>query len=306
MAETDSLVGFATSLRRGRDAHLAAMRSEVGPAIADLEGKILAALRRLGRRADPLDIAHALQGVIDAERFTLLRALDGYRLAFSDALSEIAAGSIRGEMAALIAGSGGLPVAAPAAEEFALLVDRLVVQGKPLAEWTRALEYSFRGRMTRAIASLSDTSQQAIRTRLFGPHGVVAGLRAQAAALAQTATSAAASEARMALYGRNHHLVKAVRHVSILDERTTAYCRRQHGKVYRDFASAPPLPAHFRCRSVYVPLFRQLAIAAPRGAAETWRGFLQAIEPRQVRAVIGERAFKRYSESGELPERFTV
>jgi SPP1 gp7 family putative phage head morphogenesis protein len=73
-----------------------------------------------------------------------------------------------------------------------------------------------------------------------------------AAAVVNTAIAHTQNRAKMELYKANDDIVQGVQYVSVLDGRTTLLCASRDGKVY-DIDKAPPIPAHWNCRSSYVP-----------------------------------------------------
>lgn len=72
-------------------------------------------------------------------------------------------------------------------------------------------------------------------------------------ALARTSLQHIATSSKQAFYAENADIVKAVRYVSTLDSRTTAICRSRDNKVFTQ-KEAPEIPAHWQCRSFYVPV----------------------------------------------------
>lgn len=84
---------------------------------------------------------------------------------------------------------------------------------------------------------------------------LAAGLvSAQARSVARSASVHASNTSKDVVYKNNP--IEQVRWVSVLDSRTTPYCRRQDGKIY-DVGEGPRPPAHYNCRSVVVPVVVQ-------------------------------------------------
>lgn len=89
--------------------------------------------------------------------------------------------------------------------------------------------------------------------------------RRDAEAVVVTAINHTGNFAREALYERNSDIVKAIRYTATLDTRTTQLCASRDGNEYKLGAAKPALPAHIRCRSLYVPViksWRELGINA--------------------------------------------
>jgi hypothetical protein len=128
--------------------------------------------------------------------------------------------------------------------------------------------------------------------------GIQAKISTGLAALIATYANTALNEARIATYEANADYVKAVRHVSILDSRTSAICIARSGGRYRvpGFEPIPPTrlpflggpPYHFRCRSTIVPDVRR-----GEGLQEpTFEEFLRRQPEEQQRAILGARRFE--------------
>lgn len=78
-----------------------------------------------------------------------------------------------------------------------------------------------------------------------------------------TAISHTSGYARDALFDANADIIKADRYTATLDMRTTVLCASRDGNEYPRGKPKPALPAHMRCRSVYVPVlksFRDMGI----------------------------------------------
>lgn len=71
-------------------------------------------------------------------------------------------------------------------------------------------------------------------------------------AMVRTAVSHTSNVARERTYQSNR-AIKQVQWLSVLDFRTSSYCRAQDGKIY-DKGDGPRPPAHINCRSTVIPL----------------------------------------------------
>jgi len=139
-------------------------------------------------------------------------------------------------------------------------------------------------------------------------------------AVVRTAINDAAEVAREQVYGRNADLVKAVRWVATLDNRTSLVCAGRDGQEY-PVNIGPRPPAHFRCRSATIPvingIFSEIGLGGDRpskgadgevefiGARQTYGGWLK----KQPKDFIDEALGKERSalfRSGKLSiDRFT-
>ena len=82
--------------------------------------------------------------------------------------------------------------------------------------------------------------------------------RAQRAGLEaglETETARVYNSARMEMF-KAHDEITGWMWSSILDDRTTEFCREMDGMMFRKDSNQPEPPAHFRCRSIPTPVFR--------------------------------------------------
>lgn len=80
--------------------------------------------------------------------------------------------------------------------------------------------------------------------------------RRDAESIVITAVSHTSSFARDALYQANSDIIKAYRYTATLDLRTTELCASRDGNEYKIGSAKPAIPAHIRCRSLYVPVLK--------------------------------------------------
>jgi len=85
--------------------------------------------------------------------------------------------------------------------------------------------------------------------------GILAKTKRDVEAVVRTAVNHTANSARQATYAANDDLVKGVQWVSTLDQRTSAVCRANDGKVF-PVDKGPRPPAHFNCRSSTTPILK--------------------------------------------------
>lgn len=89
--------------------------------------------------------------------------------------------------------------------------------------------------------------------------------RAQAEAVIITAANKAGSTARAELYKANADVLKGEEWTSVLDLSTTNVCMGRDGKIY-PVGEGPQPPAHYRCRSIRVPVVDQRFAALRYGS----------------------------------------
>lgn len=104
------------------------------------------------------------------------------------------------------------------------------------------------------ITNVKDAQREDGFTSAEGIAALAAGLIAfRAKSLARASTVHASNVAKDEVYKANKEFVTEVEWVSVLDSRTTAYCRGQNGKKY-PVGSGPRPPAHYNCRSITRPV----------------------------------------------------
>jgi len=79
--------------------------------------------------------------------------------------------------------------------------------------------------------------------------------RRQAEALVRTTIAHTASVATNAVYMAHGDILVGVRYSATLDSRTSLLCASRDGNVY-PVGKGPPIPAHWNCRSRYVPIVK--------------------------------------------------
>ena len=72
--------------------------------------------------------------------------------------------------------------------------------------------------------------------------------------LARTGAQHYAVQAREALFDENEDIITGYYYSATLDNRTTIFCASNDGKVFKPDEKRPRLPAHYNCRSSYIPL----------------------------------------------------
>ena len=176
---------------------------------------------------------------------------------------------------------------------YAAAMDR-PFQGKLLKEFLSGLETSRSIAIRDAIRMgyvEGQTTDQIVR-RIRGTRalnyadGLLQVSRRNLDAVVLTAISHTASYARDAVFEANSDIIKADRYTATLDMRTTVLCASRDGNEYPKGKPKPALPAHMRCRSVYVPVLK------------SWREMGAAIDVEMP-------ASTRASLDGQVPGKMT-
>lgn len=130
----------------------------------------------------------------------------------------------------------------------------------------------------------------------------------QAEALVRTVTMAIASEARSRSIDANDRLLAGEKWVATLDGRTTITCMSLSGKVF-PIGEGPTAPAHYRCRSLRVPVIKpEFALDIPGrtrsskdgtvSANITFDGWLRGQPADFQREMLGDTRYELFSKGG--------
>ena len=95
--------------------------------------------------------------------------------------------------------------------------------------------------------------------------GILAITRRNAESVVLTALAHFQNFAQESLYDANDDIIKGFRYTATLDTRTTELCASRDGNFYKMGEPKPAIPAHYRCRSRYVPVlksFKELGLDA--------------------------------------------
>jgi SPP1 gp7 family putative phage head morphogenesis protein len=89
--------------------------------------------------------------------------------------------------------------------------------------------------------------------------------------IARTNVNAAYNEAQKAVYDANSDIIAGYQWEATLDDRTTLICFNLHGSFWPTGSKTPGPPAHWNCRSILIPVFKDPAVQdlvtqAPRRA----------------------------------------
>lgn len=148
-----------------------------------------------------------------------------------------------------------LEFASPADEQIYAATVARPFNGRLLREWYQGLEDGAFRRVRDAIRTgyvEGQTTQQIVRSVM---NANADQSRRGAEAAVRTALAHTANVARNETYRANKSLIKGVEWVSVLDGRTSAFCRARDGSMYPVDAGPRP-PAHPNCRSTTIPVIK--------------------------------------------------
>lgn len=166
------------------------------------------------------------------------------------------------------------PIAGVSADQVYATALSRPFQGRLLKDWVSGLETNRMTTLRNAVRTgfvegltTSDIIKGIRGTRALGySDGVLNRPRHELAAVVQTALSHTAQTARQTMVDANADLVKAVRWLSTLDNKTSPQCRVRDGLKYTADTHKPighavpwgdgPGRLHFNCRSVSVPVLK--------------------------------------------------
>ncbi len=183
-----------------------------------------------------------------------------------------------------------LEFALPATSTLEAIVTTRPMRGRTMRRWFKGIDESTRAAIEAQInlgivqGEAVPTIIQRIRgTRAAGfTDGVMQATRRNTEAIVRTAVNHVTAQAREATYARNSDIVREVRYVATLDNRTTIICSDLDGQVF-PINEGPRPPQHINCRSTTVPIlksFKELGInlkEAPPGTRASMDGQVPAV-----------------------------
>lgn len=254
--------------------------------------KIVALLNRVGddlarqiRGLDPTAVTgewsrRRLDKLLDAVRTVSTEAYRVVKRELGSELKELATYEADFQKRML---QGNIPVAldivTPTPAQLTAAVNSRPFQGKMLRDVVDGLDANTARRVREAIRmgiAEGETIDQIVR-RVRGTRaaqfrdGIMEVSRREAEAVVRTAVNHTANTARAEVYKANPDVVKSVRWVATLDDRTTMICASRDGEIY-PVDSGPRPPAHFRCRSTTTPVtksWREMGIDIDEMPAST-------------------------------------
>lgn len=119
--------------------------------------------------------------------------------------------------------------------------------------------------------------------------------------IARTAVTHISTEVAQETYARNADLVNEVEWVSVLDARTTSFCRATDGKRF-PLDEGPRPPAHPRCRSTTSPVLADF----PPPKRETYNGWLRRQSAEVQDEILGVTRGRLFRSGGLTVEQFVA
>ncbi|AEP08898.1 minor capsid protein [Micavibrio aeruginosavorus] len=206
----------------------------------------------------------------------------------------------------------------PATSQLRAIVRAQPFQGRLLKEWYSSLAQTDARRINDAVRigiAEGQTTDQIVR-RIRGTRaaryrdGVLEISRRDVDSIVRTAIAHVADRSGQYVWEANADIIKGLKWVSTLDSRTSATCRERDGRVY-PVKSAPPIPAHFRCRSRKVPYMGETSIKGSRASAFgpvpddwTYEQWLKRQPLSVQQEVLGVKKAKLFRDGGLPLDRF--
>jgi SPP1 gp7 family putative phage head morphogenesis protein len=165
-------------------------------------------------------------------------------------------------------------------------------QGRILKEWMANLEEGkaalIRDAIRKGYVESETTAQIVKRVRgtkaLAYKDGILEISKRNAESVVLTAVAHTSSFAQESVFEANADIVAGLEYTATLDTRTTELCASRDGKFYEIGKARPAIPAHFRCRSRYVPRlksFKEMGLNADELTAST-RASLDGQVPKSL------------------------
>jgi SPP1 gp7 family putative phage head morphogenesis protein len=137
-------------------------------------------------------------------------------------------------------------------------------QGKLLKEWMANLEEGkaalIRDAIRKGYVESETTAQIVQRVRgtkaLAYKDGILEISKRNAESVVLTAVAHTSSFAQESVFEANADIVKGLMYTVTIDLRTSDICMSRSGNLYPLDKPRPAIPAHFRCRSRYVPVLK--------------------------------------------------
>lgn len=166
-------------------------------------------------------------------------------------------------------------------EEF-MLKEKLVDNDTLKQAWSRvskAERVKLEQVIRRGIAENKTAEEIAVLIRKGNVHRIT---RNHSEALVITAMTSVAAQADIAVLDANKGALHGWQYVAVLDTRTSDICRHRDGKVYLTNQRSMLPPAHFRCRSTIVPVFKSWEqMSQLEAAAQVRKQNLAKLTPAQ-------------------------
>jgi hypothetical protein len=140
--------------------------------------------------------------------------------------------------------------------------------------------------------------------------GQVQRLRNSLDANTRTMIASMAEQARDAVYRANSSLFDYYIRLETLDSRCCVACGAEDLKRYPDLDAAPTLPAHVRCRGVYLPHVRGMpeylegderaSVSGPVSAKMSYKDWFETLSKSQKLDILGPGRYKLYEQGMKI------
>ena len=151
-------------------------------------------------------------------------------------------------------------------DEFKRVMRVGVAKGETLQQMSARVMGTQKPSLLGVLGNVPGVTDEVIEGLTYEP-GLLKKARRNAEALVRTSYQTVMSEARRDAYRQNDDVIKGIQQISSLDSRTTILCRAYDGATW-DLNKQPIMgtklpygtgcPRHFGCRSVEVPLMKDL------------------------------------------------
>ena len=250
-----------------------------------------------------LDATKRLNALLKAIRDRRTKVYDVLQVKLSDEMDAFAVYEADYQIRLADNAGVGIDLVAPSNAQLKAIVTSQPFQGRLLKEWSKGLAFGDIQRINDAVRigiTSGQTTDQIVR-RIRGTKaaqyqdGIIEIARRDAEAVVRTAVGHVQNRARMEVFSANADIIPGVQYAATLDSKTTIICASRDGTVYA-LDKAPPIPAHFRCRSIYVPYFgprdgNRASKFGPVPASTTYEAFLRKQSADFQTEVLGvERA----------------
>lgn len=254
--------------------------------IPDLEAQLARRLRNIRDRGFDTgpQTTQRVQGLIDSLNEIVAGGVEVARSRMAESMEQIARQESQWQVGAI---KEALPVTVnmnpPSVRKLRQAVIERPFDGMPLAGWFEGLGQQSQRNIERAIRQgivEGETAGQ-IQQRVIGRRGPVDMTRANAFAIAKTATLHASTQARRETFRDNDDIVKRERWLATLDARTCVECQSLDGRVF-DLDKGQRPPAHVGCRCTVTAVlksWREMGIdldEAPAGTRASMDGQVPA------------------------------
>jgi len=164
-----------------------------------------------------------------------------------------------------------------------IVLDRPLYNDKTLLQGWNGVSIAERRRIETVIragiAKGSTVKELALAVRRGNVHSIS---RNQAEALVTTSITSVHAQADHAVYEANGKALHGWQYVAVLDSRTTPICAHRDGTIYQLSEKKYLPPAHYRCRSTTIPVFKSWEdLAKLEGVAEVRRTNIANLTDKQ-------------------------